>query len=602
MLNWSLAEVWWQANPDSALYYSEQLYREALSLRDTANMMNGLRSIAISHDYAYRTELAKSYYDSTYALAQQVGDSLQIANYYFNLGTLMISAGDFVAALPFYEKAIALYTILPESEFRLAVTYTNLAYVYRLSRRFQDAVVASKKALALLRHQPNALREADFNADLGDAYTALQEYDSAERYYQRVYNYAIAEQDNFYLCSAANGLGIVAFKRGNYSTAKSYFELARAQNSSDPSLLISIYGYLGAIHSRDGNLEEATTNFNTAKNHIDEKMMGGYTLILYDLLANHYERFGKFDQAYSYLKKYRMLNEQFVSQDVINRTAEWERRYQTQEKEIQIAGLTLERQRLELETQAKVNERNLFILSSLLLSLITLSVGYFYYNRRKASLVLEEKNKLISYALREKELLMREIHHRVKNNLQVITSLLSLQKHFISGHDASTLIQESKNRVHAMSLIHQRLYQETSITEVNMREYVVDLLANLEAGYQMAAASIEVQVHIDDFSLDVDLAIPIGLIINELVTNAYKHAFSYVDNGIISVSFSRHESSYILYVTDNGNGLKSDLNSKQSLGTLLITDLSKKLRASVEIKANPGYAVKLVIPKSANHI
>jgi two-component sensor histidine kinase len=597
-LYWSLAEAYWQANPDSALVYSKKLFHYALELRDTTYMMHALRSMAISHDYAYRIDSAKIYYDSVYRYALLVNDSLQIGHYNFNMGTLMVAAGDYVKALPYYENAIAVYSKLPDSEFRVAVIYTNLAFVYRTSRRYRDAVTASKKALALSRKQPQALRDADFNAGLGDAYLALHEFDSAKVCFMRVMDYAEKEKDFFYKCAASNGLGIIAFHNNELKRAKNYFTVVRTSDQiTDPSLLITTHSYLGAIASLEENVVLANEYFNKALTFVDEISMASYTLILYELLASHYERIGNFQKALLYHQQYAKLNNQFVTKEIIDRTAEWENRYRTQEKELELTDLKLVQQQTELIARKRSNERNIFIFSSAILALLFGSGVFFYRNRRREALILEEKNKVINSTLKEKELLMKEIHHRVKNNLQVVSSLLNLQTYFVEDSKASAAILDSKNRVHAMSLIHQSLYQQDDITEVNIHDYIQQLLYNLEEGYDHPDKAIEIVFEADKLPIDVDLAIPIGLIVNELVTNSFKHAFLNCNEGEIFISFKRQADSYTLLIRDNGAGVAPQgLSKPKSLGMKLLADLSKKLKATTTINSIGGYETKLNIP------
>ena len=205
----------------------------------------------------------------------------------------------------------------------------------------------------------------------------------------------------------------------------------------------------------------------------------------------------------------------------------------------------------------------------------------------------EEKMKT---ALWEKEILLKEIHHRVKNNLQIVASMLRLQSRQIENAKARILFEESRNRVQAMSLIHERLYRTENLAYISFREYVDELVANISALPPGNASLIQKHIAVEEIILDVNHAIPCGLIINELVSNSLRHAFPDGRKGAIEIGMHRDKKGeMLLFVKDNGTGFPegADLVNTKTLGLQLVLSLVKQLNGTIELDKSGGTAIKI---------
>lgn len=207
---------------------------------------------------------------------------------------------------------------------------------------------------------------------------------------------------------------------------------------------------------------------------------------------------------------------------------------------------------------------------------------------------------------REKELLLQEIHHRVKNNLQVISSLLDMQSLVIQDPEASQALQDSRHRVKAMAFVHDRLYQFPDVTSIDVGNYVHTIAEHLFGAYGARAMKVSLDIQTDDIVLDLDSAIPCGLIINELVSNALKHAFPPENTraGHIRIGFhSLDHDQLALSVSDDGAGLPYDLVLDQppSLGLRLVTMLTRQLGGKIEMISNTGTAFKIIFPHAGHN-
>lgn len=208
----------------------------------------------------------------------------------------------------------------------------------------------------------------------------------------------------------------------------------------------------------------------------------------------------------------------------------------------------------------------------------------------------------IKASLREKEALLKEIHHRVKNNLQVVSSLLGLQSRTIRDPEQRRMFEESQNRVYSMALLHESLYQSENLSQIDFPEYVRQLADHLFRSYGVAPDRIHLHTELDLISLHMDTAVPCGLIINELVSNSLKYAFPEGREGEIRIGLHGQPAGMAkLLVADNGIGLKSEIDwtTTRSLGLRLVRSLAQQLGGQLEVRSGTGTSVQLIFSAAA---
>ena len=201
-------------------------------------------------------------------------------------------------------------------------------------------------------------------------------------------------------------------------------------------------------------------------------------------------------------------------------------------------------------------------------------------------------------SLDEKEVLLREIHHRVKNNLQVIASLLHVQSKKVEDENARRLFSESQDRIRSMAFIHERLYQSEDLSQVNFSAYLDRLTEHLYRSHGVALRDVTCKLDSEDAILSVDRAIPAGLIVNELVSNALEHAFPDERNGVITVGFSTSDDHGCLRISDNGVGVDDTeaMERDQTLGLRLVKGLVRQLRGDMDIDGAGGLTYTINFP------
>ena len=202
----------------------------------------------------------------------------------------------------------------------------------------------------------------------------------------------------------------------------------------------------------------------------------------------------------------------------------------------------------------------------------------------------KKKTDLINQSLKEKDTLLREVHHRVKNNLQIISSLLNLQSAVVKDEQVLDILKESQNRIQSMSYIHESLYINNDFSAVNLKEYIQGLCSNLVQSYSLIGDNVRIETEIDDISLGLDQAIPCGLILNELLSNSFKHAYPNGEKGCLSIKIREREGRMAILVEDDGRGIPDDwdIETAESLGIQLVYTLTEQLDGDIESAERRG--------------
>ncbi len=207
----------------------------------------------------------------------------------------------------------------------------------------------------------------------------------------------------------------------------------------------------------------------------------------------------------------------------------------------------------------------------------------------------KKAEKEIKSSLKEKENLLREIHHRVKNNMQIISSMLNLQTKYVDDVEAIDVLQESQNRVKSMAMIHEKIYQSNDLEEINFADYIQSLVLNLLSVYNIDKNLVKSTFKIENITLNMETAVPCGLIISELISNSLKYAFPNKMQGEIIVTLKSIDDTYELMIKDNGIGLPEgiDLDNLESLGLLLVKVLTEQIEGELIINSENGTEFKI---------
>jgi len=326
------------------------------------------------------------------------------------------------------------------------------------------------------------------------------------------------------------------------------------------------------------------------------------TIGVYDLLIQIDSIFNDPVARAEHFSKYTQLLASNFEGTKLRQAEEFRVLYETEEKESQITLLYQQAKLERASTKQATLVKNVTI-GGIIAALIIAGL-LFRQNRlkQKSNNMITQKNELLQHFLTEKEWLLKEIHHRVKNNLQIVMSLLNSQSAYIDNDAALTAIHDSQHRVYAMSLIHQKLYNSDNVSSIDMSVYIRELVSYLRDSFN-TGQRIRFEFMIDPIVLDVSQAIPLGLILNEAITNSIKYAFPGEREGTIQISLSSTLTNHcLLAIIDNGIGMPVTIakNKPGSLGMSLIAGLSQDLDGNFSIENNNGTEIRVSFVQELN--
>lgn len=348
--------------------------------------------------------------------------------------------------------------------------------------------------------------------------------------------------------------------------------------------------WLGEIYFRQGNHKSGMAYLDTALQYA--KDLNLYYRVS-EILTSKYECYklaGDPQNALANFVRSRAIRDSLQMLQNIKQVNLLQVQYETGKKDQEIAMLSQINKQKKKETTWILSGFTVFVLLSVFLA-------YQYRTLNHRNKLLKNSYNKINQQSEKLKLLMKELHHRVKNNLQIVSSLLSLQSTHLSDAKALQAVQTGQQRVHAMSLIHRSLYQQDNPNMVNMPEYIEGLLNSILASFGKEKENMNLQMDVGINELDVDMALPIGLIVNEWVTNSFKHAFKDILLPSIRLMI-KADKHLVIEIEDNGPGMKLETweNPKGSFGVKLVKVLSKQLGGNCVMHNDSGTRLCMVIP------
>lgn len=589
---------------DISVIHSDQLQLDSSCLY--AN-----RALTLAKDDQIFREIGQSYYALGYAfdmvgkldkafenyeLARQAyeknGDPLDVAKAMNAKGAAAYFGGDLDLAIKYYLEALSYdktHNLLEEQ----GDVLNNIALIYEDTDKDIEAMEMFKKSLAINKAVKDTAGMAHAYHGIGTSYLKLADFQNSISYLDSSIHINQILKDTVLLARSYSQKGN-AFRilKNDYKKAKDNLLLADKyfRTHPDQTMLFNNLIFLGKNELSANNTKGALKYFELAKDYIINTERKQKKQEIFQLLKETYSSVGNYEKAFEAFVNYDKLYKETQNTERQKYVEEIQTKYETDQKEKQI-----QIQRLKL-SQAS-NQKNLFVVLALLFAIALLGAIAFIKQKIKSNEKLAAQKLIVEKSLKEKDILLREIHHRVKNNLQVISSLLSLQSRYSDDPNIESALQEGKNRVKSMSLIHQNLYQKENLTGIDIQDYFTKLFKSLFSSYNIHPDKIKLELDIDKLNLDVETVVPIGLIVNEMVSNSLKYAFPDNQAGVIKVSIQENDHHISLQVSDNGIGI-SDLdkiNSGDSFGYTLIESFKKKLNAEIEVKSENGTNISMII-------
>lgn len=546
---------------------NKEFYQNLYSQRKIGFRHTQFTESAISYIELNRHNMKSSLY---YAL--KTIKTVKILNDYNFADTFYLRFGNVYMVLGHYEEALEMY----KKSVYYGQHYISAGSWYKSFMSLVTALLSKGKnqeaidyinSVTLKFPPTNLYDKMILNYTKANCYDQLKNYTLAEKYYKEMDLYAqqltgpetILDVSNCY-----SGMSYFYARRRQPKQAKFYADkilaLAKANNQHYSSQNLEIS--LSITDSLNGNFQSA---------------------------LKHFQIYKKMNDSVIDFAKNKQIEELKIQYETLNK-----------EQKIKLLNDQTKLQKSELQKSQLLNNLSIGSLILLVITIVLLYNRYRLKQRNHAKLELKEKeinqkNSNLRHLLDEKEWLLKEIHHRVKNNLQTVISLLNSQSAYLDNDMALSAIKNSQHRIHSMSLIHQKLYNSENISTINMPNYIKELVEYLKESFNLGQR-IRFEIKIDPLELDVAQAVPLGLILNEAITNSIKYAFPEDRTGMIYVTLEGiSENNYLLTISDNGIGIDPDFSSKKinSFGMSLIKGLSDDLEAKFSMENNNGTILRI---------
>lgn len=588
------------------LIYSKSESREAKFLIDLIEARNEFNS----KNY---TKCAFIIENSLQNHASNINDSIRA---YALLKTSFAKMRNFFKA---YEVNSKMDQLWPRKDDSLKVEYgVNKSGLFASLNLMQQAITERRIEFSKLANKSDTNKICSFYNDLGVYYNRLKNSDSAQHYFYKAQALINTQQlpenkknhGEFFKALIKGNLGLSYYNSGDIKKCipllkeDIYYSLKHKMYES----AFNSYNLMTECYIKQNNLGLAKKNMDSAGILLNTHLKDVTPRLNYLYLQLRYYQFaGDYKRSNDCFSEYFKLKDSLttIEKDQNIRNTEFSFKIQQKEEELFEKNRIIEQKKL-AEAKQKTFKAYAFAGILMLLAVILFLVMNNSFSKKRAKELaikneqIKSQNLQIEQSLKEKELLIREIHHRVKNNLQIITSMLSLQIAKEENKENEAVLREAKQRISSIALTHQMLYQNTNLSKIPLNQYIESLTTQIRLNFPASGFKLTTVIPQTELKLNIDMAIPLGLILNELLTNAYKHAFPNNEKGFIKVCLEESSDYCMLTVEDNGVGLPADFSSsdRKSMGMDLIHILVDQVGAELIIENKNGSKFLVKISKN----
>jgi len=533
-----------------------------------------------------------------YKFATKYNDSIVIAEAADQIATMNTFMGNMSEAQDYLLQVVNIYNKIGSDE-QIANSNNGLAIFYSDIDRVDEAIKVYKLALSQSEAIDDTMGRANIHANLGMVYLDQGAYDLAEEHILMQGYLDTLMNTQWGLGFHHDFMGSLRRRQGRLEEALRWKQSSldiRSKLSSHYNRAESISG-LASVYLEMGQYDQAIANANLILERKEQHQSLSQQMSAFSLLSRSYAGKEDYKRSLDYYKDYKSMSDSIYNRDMLAEIANKDALYQKARKDEEIAVLNAK----QVKSQAKLQYKNrIIIICMISLAIISMLISLLFSLYRK---VMSQKDQLAE-SVSEKDLLLREVHHRVKNNLQLVSSLLTLQGRSIDDVMAQQAIADGKSRVRSMALIHQDLYNRENLSGIGVKVYLEKLTKELFAAYQIDGNEIRLEMKIQDLELDVDTMVPLGLIINELITNSLKYAFDSSDSGVLKIALFERENpqksnkesigQLVLKIEDDGKGFDQEKVRHNTFGTTLVKALTEQLGGVISTASNNGTTITIV--------
>lgn len=546
--------------------------------------------------------IAEVYYrkrenDTTRIYALKAEKQLKIAEdfkslnvVYNTLGAINAMENNYDSTIIYFSKAIESSRVIDDKS-GMADGYQNMGIIYNRMKEYEKAIEQTQKSISINTSIGMERGLAISYYNLARQHRSLNQLDEAVSAIEKSIKYGEKDKYTHLLANAYNTYGNCLLEQEKYRQAVKNFKLAidKSDQAKDISAKTFAVQNLGLAYEKLGKIELADKQMKEALALGDKEKNPYSYMSLLEIYSKYNENLGRNKIALEQFKEYHEISDSLFQMEKTEKVLALQTEFETaeKEKEIQILEKDNELQALRIQQQ----QRNLLFGLIGLFGFLGFSAFLFFQMQK-----LKKTKGELEVSLTEKATLLKEIHHRVKNNLQLIISLLTLQAKDGKEQTIEEFLYKGQNRVKTIALIHERLYRTDNLSSIHFEVYAKELLDGIFNSH--SSSEIQYQLNAEKTELDIDKAIPLGLILNELVSNSLKHAFKNQSKGQLNINLKNEVDSIQLIVKDNGSGYNSDEQKADSMGLQLVKLLVQQLRGSFKIENKEGTLVNIIFQKS----
>ncbi|MFT3822656.1 MAG: tetratricopeptide repeat protein [Chitinophagaceae bacterium] len=574
---------------DSAVYFAEKGLAYARTKGDSAGVAAMLIQQGLIDDNLGDFDKAERKYKQALELYTNTNTQKGIASVTVRIGVVELRNGNYDKAIHHFLDALKISEKLDDQYGIMEATY-SIAWAYLDQHNFDAALQNLQAAEAISKNLPTSGVSLNILNSLGVVYREKDDLEKAKQYFQQGVGLSNKIEFQGLNITLINNLAQVFAKEGHIEKAVAIQTEALERSRKIGNYLRELQTLLGLAKTYGkSNPDKAIFYLNEAVLLARAKGIPRQEMRYLKQVTDLYKAKGDYKQAFLMKEREHTLADSFYYKTMSQNIASLKAEYELSKSNARVKELDLVNKRNQLELQKSAIIRNVTLGGIALLLVI---LGLLYNQNRikqRSNKEISEKNASLQQLLDEKEWLLREVHHRVKNNLHTVMSLLEAQSAYLED-EALLAIQNSQHRIYAMSIIHQKLYQEENVTTIDMSFYIPDLIQYLRDSFDVRQR-IRFRASVDKILLDVSQAIPVGLILNEAITNAIKYAFPGNSAGEIEIKMKRDDEDRImLSIADNGVGLPTGMNhdNTNSLGMKLMKGLSEDIHASFTVECSQG--------------
>lgn len=567
---------------------TKESYTKANAYLELSNVYSLIDLDSVIHFADKAETIASQGYKKTSKKAIKDSCTIVIAGANNNIGYAYFNKGDLSNALKHHKKALDLWRALKNNS-GTGQSLNNLGVVYKQLGEYKRSLRYFTEALEVFKEEGDEQPIATTYNNLGGIYKMLEKNDQAIESYNHSLLLRRKIGDDRGVATTLNNIGALYKKQGNLDTALVFFEesLALIEKVGDQMGIAHASCNIGEVAFQRNNMDLATQMGERAlKIGQDLGALANIEQASF-LLQRVYEKTGKWKQAFEMQKLNHETALLIKSEEAKKSAMLLEMQYQF-DKEREINRINNQKKLALSQKQKEIQRATIYFITICLILGIIFS--FILYQRYR---IMRQQKEIIEKQNNERKIMLQEIHHRVKNNFQIISSMLKLQIHKENNPIVQTAFDEAINRIHTMSTVHEIIYKNDALDAVEANSYLENLIANLRRTFENQRVVITIDSCTDPLGLEE--TIPLGIIVNELITNSFKHAFSEKDEQPkISIQLMNLGGQYVLNYKDNGIGYDPS-KSKDSFGIELIETMVEQISGKLEIVPDSQWSTNFKI-------